>query len=70
MVNGSEDLALLLDSPAFSREDKVKALGEVTAKAGLSGLFGKFVGTMAQNGRSGDIQGAAIPRELIVNVAE
>jgi F-type H+-transporting ATPase subunit delta len=60
MVKGSEDLALLLDSPAFSREEKVKAAGELTAKAGLSDLFGKFVGTMAQNGRSGDILGAAI----------
>jgi F-type H+-transporting ATPase subunit delta len=60
MVQGSSDLALLLGSPAFSREEKVKALGEVTAKAGLGDLFGKFLGTMAQNGRSGDILGAAV----------
>ena len=60
MVKRSSDLKLLLASPAFSREEKVKALGELTAKAGLGGLFGKFVGTMAQNGRARDIAGAQI----------
>ena len=60
MMSDSADLKLLLESPAFSREDKVKALGEVAAKAGLSDLFGKFLGTMAQNGRSSDIPGAGI----------
>ena len=48
----------------------MKAAGELTAKAGLSDLFGKFVGTMAQNGRSGDILGAAIAfDELTLNSA-
>ncbi|WP_321489389.1 ATP synthase F1 subunit delta [uncultured Hyphomonas sp.] len=60
LAQGSEDLMLLLGSPAFSREDKVKALAGVSEKAGLSPLFGKFLGTMAQNGRSGDILGAAV----------
>ncbi len=60
MVSGSDDLALLLDSPAFSREEKVRALSEVSAKSGLGSLFGKFLGTMAQNGRSGDILGAEL----------
>lgn len=60
MVKGSADLKLLLELPAFSREEKVKALGEVAAKAGLGALFGKFVGAMAQNGRSRDIPGAQI----------
>jgi F-type H+-transporting ATPase subunit delta len=60
MADSSADLRLLLDAPAFSRDDKVKALGELAAKAGLGGLFAKFLGTMAQNGRSGDILGAGI----------
>ncbi|MEZ6002127.1 ATP synthase F1 subunit delta [Hyphomonas sp.] len=60
LAQGSGDLSLLLGSPAFSRDDKVKALAEVASKAGLSALFGKFLGTMAQNGRSGDILGAGV----------
>lgn len=60
LANGSDDLALLLGSPAFSREDKVKALAGVVSKAGFGALFGKFLGTMAQNGRSADILGASV----------
>jgi F-type H+-transporting ATPase subunit delta len=63
MVKGSKDLRLLLDSPAFSREEKIRALGELAGKAGLGGLFGKFLGTMAQNGRARDILGAQMAFE-------
>ena len=63
LAEGSADLTLLLESPAFSREDKVKALSEVAKKAALGGLFGKFLGTMAQNGRSRDILGAQVAFE-------
>ncbi len=58
LARESEDLKRLLDSPAFSREEKVSALTEVAKKAGLTGLVVKFLGTMAQNGRSRDIPGA------------
>lgn len=55
----SEDLTRLLESPAFAREDKVKALVAVAEKAGLSKTATGFIGTMAQNGRAGDLVGAA-----------
>lgn len=63
MAKGSEDLLRLLESPAFAREDKVRALGELVARSGLGALFGKFLGTMAQNGRSRDILGAQVAFE-------
>jgi F-type H+-transporting ATPase subunit delta len=57
-VKASTDLMKLLDSPAFGRESKVKALAELSSKAGYSPIFGKFVGVMASNGRARDILGA------------
>lgn len=60
LVKGSADLRKLIDSPAFSREVKVAALGEVARKAGYTALFGKFLGVMATNGRARDILGAEI----------
>ena len=59
LAAGSDDLTRLLESPAFSREDKVKALVAVAEKASLSKTATGFVGTMAQNGRAGDLIGAA-----------
>lgn len=58
LVRGSADLRKLLDSPAFGRETKVSALGEIAKQAGYSPLFGKFLGVMATNGRARDILGA------------
>lgn len=55
----SEDLTRLLESPAFAREDKVKALVAVADKVGLSKTATGFIGTMAQNGRARDLVGAA-----------
>ncbi|MCA8899690.1 MAG: ATP synthase F1 subunit delta [Hyphomonas sp.] len=63
LAAGSEDLVRLLDSPAFAREDKVKALAGLATKAKLGGLFAKFLGTMAQNGRARDILGAQVAFE-------
>lgn len=57
-VRTSKDLTTLLDSPAFSRDTKVKALGELARKAGYSPIFSKFLGVMATNGRAKDIFGA------------
>ncbi|MEO0550638.1 MAG: ATP synthase F1 subunit delta [Pseudomonadota bacterium] len=55
----SADLERLLHSPAFTREDKVKALVEVASKAGFSKTVTGFIGTMASNGRANDLIGAA-----------
>ncbi|NQY97098.1 MAG: ATP synthase F1 subunit delta [Henriciella sp.] len=55
----SEDLTRLLENPAFAREDKVKALVAVAEKVGLTKTATGFIGTMAQNGRAGDLIGAA-----------
>ena len=55
LAKNSKDLSILLSSPAFSREQKVGVLAELASKAGLTPLFGKFLGTMAQNGRAHDI---------------
>lgn len=59
LATDSEDLTRLLESPAFAREDKVKALVAVAQQVGLSKTATSFLGTMAQNGRSGDLLGAA-----------
>ncbi|MEM7328739.1 MAG: ATP synthase F1 subunit delta [Pseudomonadota bacterium] len=59
LADESEDLTRLLESPAFAREDKVKSLVAVAEKAGLTKMATSFVGTMAQNGRAGDLIGAA-----------
>ncbi|HPE49450.1 MAG TPA: ATP synthase F1 subunit delta [Hyphomonas sp.] len=60
LATGSEDLTRLLESPAFAREDKVRALSELAKKAGFGALFAKFLGTMAQNGRGRDVIGAQL----------
>ena len=59
-VRASKDLTTLLDSPAFGRDVKVRALGELAKKAGYSPIFGKFLGVMATNGRAKDILGAEV----------
>lgn len=59
MAADSEDLRRLLESPAFAREDKAKALQALASAAKLSRLVSNFLATMATNGRSSDILGAA-----------
>lgn len=58
LAGESEDLSRLLSSPAFSRDEKVAALGEIAKKAGLNTLVANFIGAMAANGRAHDIVGA------------
>ncbi len=60
MASGSEDLQLLLNSPAFQTDEKVKGLTEVARKAGLNETIVRFIGTLAQNGRANELVGAAI----------
>lgn len=59
LASESEDLTRLLESPAFAREDKVKGLVAIAEQAGLSKTATSFIGTMAQNGRTSDLLGAA-----------
>jgi F-type H+-transporting ATPase subunit delta len=58
MVAGSADLRRLIESPAFTAEDKAKGLTAVAAKAGFQLLTAKFLGLVASNGRAGDLLGA------------
>jgi F-type H+-transporting ATPase subunit delta len=55
----SLDLRRLIASPAFSTEDKGRALAAVAAKAGLSATTQKFLGLISANGRVG-----ALPQAL------
>ena len=51
LLEGSPELADVISSPAYSREDQGKVMGSIGEKAGLSDLTRKFVGLMAQKGR-------------------
>lgn len=48
----SQDLRIMLASPAFSAEDKAKALAAIAVKAKLHATTQKFLGLLAQNGRA------------------
>ncbi len=58
MIADSADLRRLIDSPAFSAEDKGKGLVAVAVKAKFDMLTTKFLGLVASNGRAGDLLGA------------
>lgn len=58
MVADSADLRRLIESPAFTAEDKAKGLTAVAAKAKFQLLTAKFLGLVASNGRAGDLMGA------------
>jgi F-type H+-transporting ATPase subunit delta len=51
MMDESEDLSRLVRSPAFSREDQMRAIDAVLNEAGASGLVRKFIGLVTQNRR-------------------
>ena len=48
----SADLTRLIESPAISRDDQVKALTAVAKKAGASELTTKFLGLLADKRRA------------------
>ena len=52
----SQDLRRLLDSPAFSAQDRSRALNAVAERAGFSPMTRKFIGLLAANRRT-----AALP---------
>ncbi|MCI4643996.1 MAG: ATP synthase F1 subunit delta [Hyphomonadaceae bacterium] len=60
LVRENEDLARLVASPAFTRDDKKAALLAIADGAGVSPLVKNLLGVMAENGRSRDILGAQV----------
>ncbi len=51
LISGSDDLARLVKSPAFSAEEQTRALGAVLAKAKIGGLAANFAKLAASNRR-------------------
>lgn len=51
MIDESDDLRRLVQSPVMSRDDQTKAISALVLKAGMQDLTQKFVGTVAQNRR-------------------
>ncbi|MEZ5918230.1 MAG: ATP synthase F1 subunit delta [Parvularculaceae bacterium] len=47
----SDDFRSFLQSPVYSAEEKARAMGEIAAKAGVSGLTRNFLGVVAANRR-------------------
>ncbi len=61
----SADLRTLLVSPAFSGEDKLKALQALAAAAGFDPLTRKFMGLMATNRRASSLPAAITAFEAL-----
>ena len=59
MSADSKDLRTLLASPAFSADDKGKALAALGAKAKLNPTTRKFLGLLAANGRASALSAVA-----------
>jgi F-type H+-transporting ATPase subunit delta len=57
MIGESLDLRRLIASPAFSSEDKGKALSAISRQAGFSQTTRKFLGLVAANGRVSALNG-------------
>lgn len=76
MLDESEDLRRLVESPAFSRADKQAGLVAVAERGDVSSLTRNFLGVLAGNGRAQDLAGAAdafadlVARHRGVTVAE
>src|SRR5690606_27194473 len=51
LLEGSEDLQRLIQSPVFSSEEQQKAIGAVLNGAKIGGLTGNFLRVVAQNRR-------------------
>jgi F-type H+-transporting ATPase subunit delta len=51
MLDGSEDLRRLVQSPVFSAEDQERAIGAIADHAGIKGLVGNFLRLVARNRR-------------------
>lgn len=51
LLDESDDLVRLVQSPVFAAEDQLRAVSAVLAKAGIGGLVGNFVKVAASNRR-------------------
>ncbi|RUU69236.1 F0F1 ATP synthase subunit delta, partial [Mesorhizobium sp. M2C.T.Ca.TU.009.01.2.1] len=51
LLNGSDDLKRLINSPVFSSEDQAKAIAAIVDKAKITGLVGNFLRVVARNRR-------------------
>lgn len=51
LMEGSEDLARLVESPVFSAEEQFDAIDGVLSKAKITGLVGNFIRVVARNRR-------------------
>ena len=51
LIDGSDDLRRLVQSPVFSAEDQERAIGAVADRAGIEGLVGNFLRLVAKNRR-------------------
>ncbi|MGD2133700.1 MAG: F0F1 ATP synthase subunit delta, partial [Maricaulaceae bacterium] len=57
MLEESEDLRRLVESPAFAAEDKQDALIALAEKSGLDALMRQFLGVLAGNRRANELAG-------------
>jgi F-type H+-transporting ATPase subunit delta len=51
LLDGSEDLKRLINSPVFSAEEQAKAVAAIADKAKITGLVGNFLRVVANNRR-------------------
>ena len=59
LIDESQDLRKLLESPILSREEQRRAITKIMEKAGADALTVRFLGTLASNGRL-----SALPRVI------
>lgn len=69
MCADSKDLRTLLSSPAFSAEDKGRALAAIAAKAKLNATTQKFLGLLAANGRASGLMSVITSFEALAAAA-
>lgn len=55
LIAASSDLRRLVESPAFSREDKARALAAVAERSRWGELARRIIGVVALNGRAGGL---------------
>jgi F-type H+-transporting ATPase subunit delta len=51
LLDQSDDLKRLIESPVFSAEEQAKAIAAIAEKAGIAGLVGNFLKVVANNRR-------------------
>lgn len=51
LIEGSDDLRRLIESPVFSSDDQLKAITAIADKAKITGLTGNFLRVVARNRR-------------------